>query len=248
VFRVSVSGWKRRAALALAAAAAAAEQACEQRQQQEPPWRSHAMSLVGLALVVEDVSKGQKLAFRYPGPRGQPESVSWEMVHEEEADKELRGSAKRKAELSSLTESSVGRTARPGHEPSKANGKRSGRKRVAHKDFWRFEPKLFTKIFRPTPAMCGRVFELTVDNLHFLCFPAQISSAVAPTAPDVAGAAAGGAGGGTGIGGSGSSGSSTGISASASTSASASSIATFGAQRGCRDPRRWRRWKQQCHH
>uniref|UniRef100_A0A7S2W4G6 GATOR1 complex protein NPRL3 C-terminal HTH domain-containing protein n=1 Tax=Mucochytrium quahogii TaxID=96639 RepID=A0A7S2W4G6_9STRA len=102
--------------------------------------------MLGIALVVEDVTKGQKLAFRYPGPK--MFNDGYEMAAAKGVENKFSRGGKKK---------------------------KGSRKRAAMlKDFWRFDQEIFAKLFRPTTAQCGNLFELVIDDLRFLSYPVLI--------------------------------------------------------------------------
>jgi len=120
--------------------------------------------MLGIALVVEDVTKGQKLAFRFPGPPSRLETEGF--VEQEDSWQRRRSHAM--------------------PEPSRGASKVQSQR----KDFWRFDADLFAKLLRPDHAQAqeGRMLELLVDSLRFLSFAVLTRRDSAPQDDDTSAA------------------------------------------------------------
>jgi len=101
--------------------------------------------MLGIALVISDSGKGQRLAFRYPGPKTLDEGSNVKHTHEKKTRSFERLVANRTP------------------------------KKTFQKDIWRFDKEVIAKLFRPTSSQSGRMLELVIDNLRFLSYPVQVS-------------------------------------------------------------------------
>ena len=79
--------------------------------------------IIGAALVVDELRKGQRLAFRYPA------SVPSAILNS---------------------------------HPSLL---------AFHQDYLSLSPDNFAKIFRPKAALFNKIFELTIDDVHYISYP-----------------------------------------------------------------------------
>ena len=111
--------------------------------------------LLGVALVVEDGTKGPKSAFRYPGPRA-CSALSTSRLHS--IDEHL-------GDQLDVSYSFDGGTDRGSGSGSVTS--------VETTSFWKFEATMFARLFRPSAALCGKIFELTIDDFHFISNPVQ---------------------------------------------------------------------------
>lgn len=105
--------------------------------------------LLGIAFVVEDGTKGPKCVFRYPAPG---DGTGGSVLKQEHLNEHL----------TDAQEALGGSSSSENREGSALRG-----------SFWRFESTMFARLFRPSATLCGKIFELTIDEFHFISNPVQ---------------------------------------------------------------------------
>ncbi|RYG50002.1 hypothetical protein EON67_06075, partial [archaeon] len=113
--------------------------------------------MLGIALVVDDVRKGPKLAFSYP------------LSVFEVASSVLLNSSKQSA-ASNQTPA----FARPGGTAPGGGSARSGMERAKE------AADYFAHLFRPRPDLCNAPFQLSVDTTTFISYPINLTAPPPP--------------------------------------------------------------------
>jgi len=124
--------------------------------------------LLGIALVIEDPDKGHKLAFRYPAPY--KKDLSDEHVEELKAALSGRAPDRNLRESRNAVSTPVKYS---GDEFDHVDEIESDVE-VLSETMWKFNPSTFARLLTPHVALCGKKFELVIDNLRFISYPVQI--------------------------------------------------------------------------
>ena len=114
------------------------------------------LPMIAVALVVDDVNKGNKLVLRYPPPpppSAQSSSSTGASVAGAAQNPFLR-----------IVESTGGGVGDLGSEAGTPRSR-----------FYEMPPAFFARMFRPKNTLCGAIFELSIEDLHFVSHPVQPS-------------------------------------------------------------------------
>ena len=112
--------------------------------------------MIAVALVVDDVNKGNKLVLRYPPPPP-PSALS-----SSSTGASVAGAAQNP--FLRIVESTGGGVGDLGSEAGTPRSR-----------FYEMPPAFFARMFRPKNTLCGAIFELSIEDLHFVSHPVQPS-------------------------------------------------------------------------